>query len=68
MNNVKEDGGSTYCRLHNKFWRYKQASKSSGSLPRAQQTSHAEGAIIKPANAAGGDKEGEQPRSIAFGG
>jgi hypothetical protein len=67
MNNVKGDGGSTYCRHHNKFWRDKQASKSSGSLPGAQQTSHAEGAIIEPTNAAGGDKEGGQPRSMAPG-
>jgi hypothetical protein len=68
MNNVKEDGGLTYCRRHNKFWRDKKASKSSGSLPGAQQTSHAEGAVIEPANTAGGDEEGEQPRSMAPGG
>jgi hypothetical protein len=64
MNGIEEEG-CAYCRQHNKFWRDHQASKTHGSLPGAQQTSHAGGAVTKPANAAGGDKEGEQSRSMA---
>jgi hypothetical protein len=68
MNGAKEEGCATYCRQHNTFWTDHQASKTHGSLPRAQQTSHAGGAVTKPANAAEGDKEGEQSRSMASGG
>jgi hypothetical protein len=68
MNGVNEAGCSTYCRQPNKFWRDHQASKTLGSLPGAQQTSHAGGAVIEPTNAAGGDKEGEQLRSMASSG
>jgi hypothetical protein len=45
-----------------------EASKTQGPLPGAQQTSPAEGAIIKPATEAGGDKEGVQSMSVAQGG
>ncbi len=68
MNSIKEKGCATYCRQHNKFWRDHQASKTHGSLPRVQRMSHAGGAITMPANAAGGDKEGEQSRSMVSGG
>jgi hypothetical protein len=68
MISVKEEGCATYCRQHNKFWRDHQASKTHGSLPGAQLTSYTGGAVTKPANAAGGDKEGEQSRSMASSG
>lgn len=42
-----------------------EASKTHGTLPGAHQTSPADGAVIKPASAAGGDKEGMQPMSMA---
>ena len=45
-----------------------EASKTQGPLPGAQQTSPAEGAIIKPATEAGGDKEEVQSMSMAQGG
>ncbi len=44
------------------------ASKTQGSLPGAQQTSPAEGAVNEPATEAGGDKEGVQSMSVAPGG
>jgi hypothetical protein len=65
MNRVEEEGCAIYCRKHNKFLRDHQASKTQGSLPRAQQISQAEGAIIEPAKEAGGNKEGVQSRSMA---
>jgi hypothetical protein len=68
MNGVEEDGCATYCRMHNKFWMDQQASKTQGTLPGALQTSHVEGAVNKPANEAGWDKEGVQSRSVAPGG
>jgi hypothetical protein len=68
MNGINKAGCLSYCRQHNKFWRDHQASKTLESLPGAQQINHAGGAVIEPANAAGGDKEGEQPRSMAPGG
>jgi hypothetical protein len=46
----------------------KKASKTQGSLPGAQQTSPAEGAVNEPATEAGGDKEGAQSMSVAPGG
>ncbi len=45
-----------------------EASKTQGSLPRAQQTSPVEGAVNEPATEAGGDKEGVQSMSMAPGG
>ena len=42
-----------------------EASKTHGTLPGAHQTSPADGAVIKPASAAGGDKEEMQPMSMA---
>jgi hypothetical protein len=45
-----------------------EASKTQGPLPGAQQTSPAEGAVIKPATEAGGDKEGMQSMSLVQGG
>jgi hypothetical protein len=45
-----------------------EASKTQGPLPRAQQMSPAEEAIIKPATEAGGDKEEVQSMSVAQGG
>jgi hypothetical protein len=42
-----------------------EASKTHGPSPGAQQTSPTEGAVIEPANDAGGDKEGVQSRSMA---
>jgi hypothetical protein len=44
------------------------ASKTQGSLPRAQQMSPVGGAVNKPATDAGGDKEGVQSMSVAPGG
>ena len=44
------------------------ASKTQGSLPRAQQMSPMEGAVNKPATEAGEDKEGVQFMSMAPGG
>ena len=41
------------------------ASKTHGTLPGAQQTSLAEGAVAAPATDAGGDKEGMQSMSVA---
>ncbi len=45
-----------------------EASKTQGPLPGAQQTSPTEGAVIKPATEAGGDKEGVQSMSVVQGG
>jgi hypothetical protein len=42
-----------------------EASKTHRPLPRAQQTSLAEGAVAEPATDAGGDKEGVQPMRMA---
>ena len=42
-----------------------EASKTPGPPPGAQQTSPTEGAVINPANNAGGDEEGVQSRSMA---
>ena len=42
-----------------------EASKTHGPSPGAQQTSPTEGAVINPANNAGGDEEGVQSRSMA---
>jgi hypothetical protein len=44
------------------------ASKTQGTLPRAHQTSPAEGTVNKPATEAGGDKEGVQFMSMATSG
>ncbi len=41
------------------------ASKTQGTLPGAQQTSHGEGAVNEPAAEAGGNKEGVQSMSVA---
>jgi hypothetical protein len=46
---VEEDGCTTYCRMHNKFWMDQQASKTQGALPRAHQRSQVEGAVNEPA-------------------
>ncbi len=42
-----------------------EASKTQRPLPGAQQTSPADGTVIKPATEAGGDKEGVQSMSMA---
>jgi hypothetical protein len=42
-----------------------EASKTQGPLPGAQQTSPADGTVIKPATEAGGGKEGVQSMSMA---
>ena len=42
-----------------------EAIKTHGTLPGAHQTSPEEGVVIEPATAAGGDKEGMQPMSMA---
>ncbi len=45
-----------------------EASKTQGPLPRAQQTSPTEGAVIEPATEAGGDKEEVQSMRVTQGG
>ncbi len=44
------------------------ASKTQGTLPRAQQTSPVEGTVTEPATEAGGDKEGVQSMSMVSSG